>query len=176
MDASTTRLNDDDKNQGKPGTFPPPLLLPAQNAGMTGIQLALTSAPVAAHARLLSTCPMSTGSDNRELQGARVPVLGLGTWRLAGDDCRRTVEEALSLGYRHLDTAQGYENEASVGAAIRASKVLRNELFLTTSTAETSSTRPPSASTASPGTGWAGPALEQAQMLRRDLVGHVCLC
>jgi diketogulonate reductase-like aldo/keto reductase len=61
-----------------------------------------------------------------------VPAVGLGTWRLRGDDCRRTVETALELGYRHVDTAQAYGNERQVGAAIRSSPVDRDELFLTT--------------------------------------------
>lgn len=66
------------------------------------------------------------------VQGVDVPALGLGTWRLAGEDCRRAVETALSLGYRHLDTAQAYDNEREVGDAVAASDVDREELFLTT--------------------------------------------
>lgn len=65
-------------------------------------------------------------------QGVDVPALGLGTWRLTGDDCRRAVETALSLGYRHLDTAQAYDNEREVGDAVASSDVDREELFLTT--------------------------------------------
>lgn len=67
-----------------------------------------------------------------EIQGARVPVLGLGTWQLEGRSCLRAVEEALGLGYRHVDTAQMYGNEAEVGRALRASGVPREEVFLTT--------------------------------------------
>lgn len=67
-----------------------------------------------------------------EIQGVRVPVLGLGTWRLEGRTCLRAVEEALSLGYRHVDTAQAYDNEEEVGRALRASGVPREEVFLTT--------------------------------------------
>ena len=66
------------------------------------------------------------------VQGVDVPALGLGTWRLTGEDCRRAVETALELGYRHLDTAQAYGNEREVGDAIAASDVDREELFLTT--------------------------------------------
>jgi len=69
---------------------------------------------------------------HRHLHGASVPALGLGTWELRGDACVRAVEHALRLGYRHLDTAQGYANEAEVGAGLRASGVPRAEVFLTT--------------------------------------------
>ncbi len=64
--------------------------------------------------------------------GSRVPVLGLGTWRLRGRECVSAVERALALGYRHLDTAQGYDNEAEVGEALRRSGVPRDDVFLTT--------------------------------------------
>lgn len=67
-----------------------------------------------------------------EIQGVSVPVLGLGTWQLSGDDCTEAVLHALSLGYRHLDTAQGYDNEAFVGEGIQKSGVPRDEIFLVT--------------------------------------------
>ncbi|WP_315720615.1 MULTISPECIES: aldo/keto reductase [unclassified Bradyrhizobium] len=67
-----------------------------------------------------------------EANGARIPALGLGTWELRGRTCARIVEQALTLGYRHIDTAQVYENEQEVGEGLRASRVRRNELFLTT--------------------------------------------
>jgi diketogulonate reductase-like aldo/keto reductase len=69
---------------------------------------------------------------HREHQGTAVPALGLGTWELTGDACVRAVEQALALGYRHLDTAQGYGNEAEVGAGLRRSGVPRDQVFLTT--------------------------------------------
>jgi 2,5-diketo-D-gluconate reductase B len=59
-------------------------------------------------------------------------MLGFGTWQLDGDVCSRAVSTALDIGYRHIDTAQAYENEAQVGGAIAASGVARQELFLTT--------------------------------------------
>ena len=62
----------------------------------------------------------------------QMPALGFGTWQLAGSDARRMVEAALGIGYRHIDTAFIYENEAEVGAAIRASGVPRDQIFLTT--------------------------------------------
>lgn len=64
--------------------------------------------------------------------GADIPVIGLGTWQLRGNACRSAVEQALALGYRHIDTARMYENEAQVGAGIRASGVDRGEVFVTT--------------------------------------------
>jgi len=67
-----------------------------------------------------------------EIPGARIPKLGLGTWQLTGEECRRSVAEAIGLGYRHVDTAQMYRNEAEVGAAIMDSGVPREEFFLTT--------------------------------------------
>src|SRR6185436_4777397 len=67
-----------------------------------------------------------------EIQGTRVPALGLGTWQLEGRTCLRAVEEALRVGYRHIDTAQLYGNEEEVGRALRGSGVPRAEIFLTT--------------------------------------------
>lgn len=61
-----------------------------------------------------------------------VPALGLGTWQLKGDDARAAVAHALDLGYRHVDTAQAYENEKEVGAGLRAADVDRDDVFLTT--------------------------------------------
>lgn len=61
-----------------------------------------------------------------------IPALGLGTWELTGDTCQRGVEEALHLGYRHLDTAQMYGNEEQVGAGMQKARVERENLFLTT--------------------------------------------
>lgn len=66
------------------------------------------------------------------IQGVDVPKLGLGTWRLTGDDCRNAVSTALELGYRHIDTAQAYGNERQVGAAIAGSDVDREDVFLAT--------------------------------------------
>jgi 2,5-diketo-D-gluconate reductase B len=67
-----------------------------------------------------------------EAQGARIPAIGLGTWELRGRACARLVEQALRLGYRHIDTAQAYDNEREVGEALRVSGVPRNEVFVTT--------------------------------------------
>lgn len=67
-----------------------------------------------------------------DMQGSRFPVLGFGTWMLEGDDCARAVRMALDVGYRHIDTAQMYGNEAEVGRAIADSGMAREELFVTT--------------------------------------------
>lgn len=66
------------------------------------------------------------------LRGLKVPALGLGTWQLEGSDCRSAVAAALELGYRHIDTAQLYGNEAEIGAALVEAGVDRDDLFLTT--------------------------------------------
>jgi 2,5-diketo-D-gluconate reductase B len=67
-----------------------------------------------------------------EAKGARIPLIGLGTWDLRGRVCARVVEQALRLGYRHVDTAEMYDNEREVGEGLRASGVKRNEVFVTT--------------------------------------------
>ena len=67
-----------------------------------------------------------------EAYGARVPAVGLGTWQLTGTECYETVSTALDLGYRHVDTAQLYDNEREVGRAIADSDVDRDDVFLTT--------------------------------------------
>jgi diketogulonate reductase-like aldo/keto reductase len=64
--------------------------------------------------------------------GAEIPAIGLGTWTLRDDAATRLVAGALEAGYRHIDTAAAYENEAAVGAGLRASGVARDEIFLTT--------------------------------------------
>jgi len=67
------------------------------------------------------------------LTGAQIPQLGLGVWQVpAGATTRSAVTAALELGYRHVDTARIYGNEADVGAAIRASSVPRDQVFVTT--------------------------------------------
>lgn len=61
-----------------------------------------------------------------------LPNIGMGTFRLKGDDAREAVKSALSLGYRHIDTAQMYDNEAEVGDGITSSGIPRRDIFLTT--------------------------------------------
>jgi diketogulonate reductase-like aldo/keto reductase len=65
--------------------------------------------------------------------GNEMPTLGLGVWQVPnGPDCENAVRWALELGYRHIDTAQAYGNEESVGNALRDSGVPREEVFITT--------------------------------------------
>jgi 2,5-diketo-D-gluconate reductase B len=64
--------------------------------------------------------------------GIDIPRLGFGTWPMRGETCAAIVREALRIGYRHIDTAQGYRNEAEVGEGLAASGVPRAEVFITT--------------------------------------------
>jgi 2,5-diketo-D-gluconate reductase B len=66
------------------------------------------------------------------VQGTEVPRLGFGTWQLTGRAAEEGVRDALEIGYRHVDTARIYGNEAEVGAAIAASGLDRGDIFLTT--------------------------------------------
>jgi diketogulonate reductase-like aldo/keto reductase len=67
-----------------------------------------------------------------EANGARIPQRGFGTFQLRDDVCRKAVSAALDVGYRHIDTAAMYGNEAEVGESIRNSGIDRSEIFLTT--------------------------------------------
>lgn len=64
--------------------------------------------------------------------GLKMPKLGLGTWRMKGEECTAAVTGALSRGYRHIDTAQMYGNEDAVGEALATTSVPRGEIHLTT--------------------------------------------
>ena len=64
-------------------------------------------------------------------EGNDIPIIGFGTWLLKRDDCRRSVETALEVGYRHIDTADAYGNHEEVAKAIRNSGLKREELFIT---------------------------------------------
>jgi 2,5-diketo-D-gluconate reductase B len=66
-----------------------------------------------------------------EAKGFKIPTVGLGTWALRGRDCVRLTEQAIRIGYRHIDTAQMYDNEREVGEGVRASG-LRAEVMVTT--------------------------------------------
>jgi len=77
-------------------------------------------------------CGIVTGVQTIEANGARIPLIGLGTWDLRGKSCAQMVETALALGYRHIDTAAMYRNEDKVGAGLRASGVPRDQAFITT--------------------------------------------
>jgi diketogulonate reductase-like aldo/keto reductase len=67
-----------------------------------------------------------------ESNGARIPALGLGTWPLRDEVCSNAVQRALEVGYRHIDTAAMYGNEAAVRVGLKASGVPREEVFITT--------------------------------------------
>ena len=65
--------------------------------------------------------------------GSEIPLLGLGVWQVGkGRECEQAVRWALELGYRHIDTAQAYGNEESVGQALRESRIARDEVFVAT--------------------------------------------
>lgn len=61
-----------------------------------------------------------------------IPKLGFGTWMIPDGDAARAVRDAIGIGYRHIDTAQAYENERGVGEGLRASGVTRDQIFVTT--------------------------------------------
>lgn len=67
--------------------------------------------------------------------GVKIPKLGLGTWLMNDEQTAQAVRDAVKLGYRHIDTAQAYENEKGVGDGVRTCGVKREELFITTKVA-----------------------------------------
>ena len=73
-----------------------------------------------------------TADTTLTIQGIEIPKLGFGTWQLSDDDCVVGVRDAIELGYRHIDTARAYGNEAQVGQGLHDSGRNRNEIFLTT--------------------------------------------
>jgi len=77
------------------------------------------------------TAPNQT-TETIEIQGTRVPRLGFGTWQIEGADATEAVRDALEIGYRQIDTARAYENEAEVGDGLAESEVDRSDIFLTT--------------------------------------------
>ena len=73
------------------------------------------------------------GRTHRLSDGNWMPMLGFGVWELDnGPETENAVRWALEAGYRHIDTAQAYQNEESVGRALRASEIAREEVFVTT--------------------------------------------
>jgi diketogulonate reductase-like aldo/keto reductase len=67
-----------------------------------------------------------------EANGANIPAIGLGTWELRGRTCARVVSRRCGSLFRHIDTAQAYENEREVGEGLRASRIRRDDVFVTT--------------------------------------------
>ncbi|MFT3943349.1 MAG: aldo/keto reductase [Ancrocorticia sp.] len=91
--------------------------------------------------------------------GIEIPKLGLGTWFIADDVAAQAVRDAISIGYRNIDTAQAYGNECGVGEGIRTAGVAREDIFVSTklaaeikdyegAVAATTAGTPPSPSTA----------------------------
>jgi 2,5-diketo-D-gluconate reductase A len=74
--------------------------------------------------------------------GGEMPMIGFGTWQLRGRSARDAVAEALAAGYRHLDTATMYANEAEVGQALRDSGIARADVFVTTKIRPSDGSRP----------------------------------
>ena len=64
--------------------------------------------------------------------GIEIPKLGLGTWFISDNDAVQAVKDAANIGYRHIDTAQAYQNESGVGKGIRAAGLKREDIFVTT--------------------------------------------
>ena len=81
----------------------------------------------------MSNAPEDIASRRELWNGVGIPCVGYGTWQTpSGDVARDSVRRALELGYRHIDTATAYGNEASVGEGLRLSGVRRDEVFVTT--------------------------------------------
>ena len=101
-----------------------------KNSAVLGTAMALGSTNLFADENSKQGAKMQTITLNT---GAKMPIIGFGVWQL--DDlkiCQKATEEALEVGYRHIDTAQAYFNEEAVGAAIKNSGIARDELFITT--------------------------------------------
>lgn len=64
--------------------------------------------------------------------GVNIPMVGLGTWQIPNDQVFDVVMNAFEVGYTHIDSAQGYQNEEGVGRAIKASSLPRESIFVTT--------------------------------------------
>jgi len=90
--------------------------------------MGLISGPAMRRACLSKGVPMFDVSAN----GANIPALGFGTFRMPDADVHRILPEALKLGFRHVDTAQIYNNEQAVGDVLSKSGIARQEIFLTT--------------------------------------------
>lgn len=70
--------------------------------------------------------------DTIKTRSLSIPRLGFGTFRMPGGNCQPVVESAIEVGYRHIGTAEMYQNEAAVGAVIASSGISRAELHVTT--------------------------------------------
>lgn len=63
--------------------------------------------------------------------GLAMPIVGFGTYQLRGEECQAAVKHALAVGYRHIDTASVYRNEEDIAAALKASGIRREDVFIT---------------------------------------------
>jgi 2,5-diketo-D-gluconate reductase B len=70
--------------------------------------------------------------ERKMIRNVFIPSIGLGTYELRGASCERSLATAFEIGYRHIDTAQMYENEEAIGKAIRAAQLQREQMFITT--------------------------------------------
>lgn len=75
-----------------------------------------------------TTAPTTVTLNN----GVEMPIMGFGVYQIPPDDTERAVNDALEVGYRHIDTAAGYRNEKAVGRAVKSSGIARQDLFITT--------------------------------------------
>lgn len=82
----------------------------------------------------MATIPSLSAQDRAPLgqTNTSIPKLGFGIYQIYGEACQKAIVEALAAGYRHIDSAQLYRNEADVGKAIQQSSVPREDVFLTT--------------------------------------------
>ena len=111
----------------------------SEDFGGWGIQARLGAGPyclttIGSRGNAMSTGTVTADGRARLLaDGNRIPMLGLGVWQIPdGPECVNAVRWALELGYRHVDTAQAYGNEESVGEGLRQSSIPREEVFVTT--------------------------------------------
>ena len=100
----------------------------------SGCAIKFTAAPTSPANELLNTeISNITKNDMQKItlnNGVEMPVMGYGVYQVAPDECERCVSDALRVGYRMIDTAQAYNNEKGVGAAVKESGIPREELFL----------------------------------------------
>mgnify|MGYP005642475531 FL=1 len=71
-------------------------------------------------------------SYNTHMNEINIPMIGLGTWLIPNDEAESITKDAINLGYKHIDTAQVYQNEEGIGNALKSLAVPRNEIYITT--------------------------------------------
>lgn len=101
-----------------------------QSSALLGASAILGSSAVLANSQSANNSSKSMPQITLN-NGVKMPIIGLGVWQITDlKECQKCVEDAFSVGYRLIDTAQAYGNEAAVGAAVRASGLKRSELFI----------------------------------------------